>query len=116
MLKKHSSQPTQFNQTNTMNPLRHNIGGSILPSSSPQVLQPMPYHGGVLQVVPDYAADTHHLQFDGKTIASHPNGYSCHCLAQRMISDTPARVQSQAKYIVDCGGSVDFDLLAAIHP
>jgi hypothetical protein len=86
--------------------IKHNIGHSILPSSCPAILQPMPFKGKVLQVVPDYKADTHHLTLDGKTIASHPNGYSCHCLAERMIAGNAEKIKEQANYIVACGGRV----------
>lgn len=91
-----------------------NIGGSILPSSNPQILRPMPFRGGVFQVVPDYEKDTHRLTFNGVTIASHPNGYSCHCLAERIIAGLPYKVQAQANYIVDCGGSSDFSAINAL--
>lgn len=91
-----------------------NIGGSLLPSSSPQILKPMPFSGGVLQVFPDVEGDTHHLKFNGQTIASHPNGYSCHCLAERMIAGDARRIQDQAGYIVDCGGSCDFEAIERI--
>ncbi len=84
-----------------------NIGGSILPSSCPAILQPIAFNGGTLQVMPDHQADTHRLNFNGKTIASHPNGYSCHSLAERIISGDHKRITDQAEYIVRCGGSVD---------
>ena len=90
----------------------HNIGGSILPSSCPSILQPMPFRGRVLRVVPDYEADTHHLQLNGVTIASHSNGHSCSALAERMIAGDLKRIRDQAEYIVRCGGRSD---LAAIN-
>lgn len=90
----------------------HNIGGSILPSSCPEIIKPMPFNGKVLQVAPDYGQDTHHLTLDGKTIASHPNGYSCHALAERMIAGDVKRIRAQAQYIVDCGGQSDFEAIA----
>lgn len=92
----------------------HNIGGSILPSNSPQILQSMPFKGKVLQVVSDYEHDTHHLKLDGKTIASHPNGHSCHALAERMVAGDAERIQEQAQYIVRCGGTADFEAIKEI--
>lgn len=87
-----------------------NIGGSILPSSSPEILKPMPYKMGSLQVQADEGKDTHHLCYivgDGsKVLASHPNGYSCYNLGRRMIRETPNMSRAQADYIVRCGGTV----------
>lgn len=88
-----------------------NIGGSILPSSSPQILAPMKFGAGVLQVVQDFEADTHHLTLQGKVIASHPNGYSCHELGKRMLAGDRVRVIAQAAYIVDCGGKSDLSAI-----
>lgn len=90
-----------------------NIGNSILASSCEQILGPMPFGGRVLQVVPDYEKDTHHLTLNGATIASHSNGYSCHALAERMIAGDAKRIEEQAKYIVDCGGTADFEAIRA---
>ena len=93
----------------------HNIGGSILPSNEPRILQPIPYRGGVLLVVPDSEADTHHLTFNGNAIATHPNGYSCHCLAERMAAGLADRTLDQARFIVDCGGSADFETIISLQ-
>jgi len=88
---------------------RH-IGGSILPSSDPSILAPIDAPFGRLQVraLPDL--DTHalfwaHDQYDS-LIAIHPNGYSCHQLAKRMVAGDEARVRAQAAYLLDCGGLV----------
>jgi hypothetical protein len=92
-----------------------NIGGSILPSGSPEILTVIKFDGswlwpGNLQVVRDEAQDTHHLMLidgDNKTLlASHPNGYSCHSLAVRMAKLDRAKSHEQAIYIIACGGSV----------
>lgn len=89
-------------------PARH-VGGSLLPSSAPHILQPMVLPFGTLQVraLPDL--DTHglFLKHDmGETlIATHPNGYSCHALAERMATGDVDRIRSQAEYIQDCGGT-----------
>ncbi len=72
----------------------------------------MSLNGRILQVVADYQADTHHLTLNGNIIASHPNGYSCHCLAQRIIKGDASRVKQQAEYIIRCGGSCDLDAVS----
>lgn len=96
-----------------------NIGGSILPSSSPEILRPIQFKTSVakistLQVVPDEQRDTYDLVFRGTlfdderrfVVASHPNGYSCHELAKRMVAGERSRACEQFVYIVACGGSV----------
>lgn len=89
-----------------------NIGNSILPSSCPRILQPAKFNGGILQVKPDEAKDTHSLYFtkagSETVLASHPNGYSCHCLAERIVSGDADRIANQAHYIVECGGESDW--------
>lgn len=81
-----------------------NIGGSILPSSSPQVLEPIATPKGVFQVRGMFHLDTHGLFVDSRLVAMHPNGYSCRSLAERIASGDAARVRQQAQYILDCGG------------
>jgi len=88
-----------------------NIGNSILPSSDARILQPIKFKAGSLVVVPDEAADTHHLVFDGVTLASHPNGYSCYALAKRMIEGGSTNVMAQADYIIRCGGKADLEAI-----
>jgi hypothetical protein len=100
--------------------MNRNIGGSLLPSSSPEVLRPILYLDGVLQVIPDEAADTHRLFYikgEKRTeLASHPNGHSCHELAKRIIAysahapdkENRLRYLEQAEYIILCCGTVDF--------
>ena len=95
-----------------------NIGGSIFPSSCPEILREIAFKtgakDGTLQVVADEQRDTHDLVFSGKifgdhetfTVASHPNGYSCHELAKRMVSGQRSKACEQAVYIVACGGSL----------
>lgn len=94
-----------------------NIGGSLLPSSEPRILKPIPYKGGKLIVRPLEDEDTHalyHVTAGGeKRLASHPNGYSCHCLAERMVNGDKTRVMSQAAYIVACGGDADYQAIEA---
>lgn len=92
-----------------MNTHARHIGGSLLPSSAPHILQPMVLPFGVLQVrvLPDL--DTHGLFLkheEGETlIATHPNGYSCHALAERMAAGDVDRIRDQADYIQLCGGT-----------
>ena len=85
------------------------IGNSVLPSSDPSILKPMPLGEAVFQVVPDEPMDTYHLVFchndSAAVIASHPNGFSCHCLAERIIKGNSERIKNQAEYIIACGGT-----------
>ena len=81
-----------------------NIGGSILPSSSPQILEPIAPPKGVLQVREMLHLDTHGLFVDSRLVAMHPNGYSCRSLAEHIASGDVGRVRQQAQYILDCGG------------
>ena len=81
-----------------------NIGGSILPSSSPQVLSPIATPKGTLQVREMLHLDTHGLFIDSRLVAMHPNGYSCRALAERIASGDAGAVRQQAQYILDCGG------------
>jgi metal-responsive CopG/Arc/MetJ family transcriptional regulator len=86
-----------------------NIGNSLLASSDPMILRPMQHGKAVLQVVPNEPMDTYHLVFSHNNsavvIASHPNGYSCHCLAERIIKGNAERIKNQAEYIIACGGT-----------
>lgn len=75
---------------------------SILPNSSSAILQPMP-HG--LQVVWEEQEDKHVLLRDGERIAAHHNGFSCHNLAERLLSGNAERALAQFDYIKACGGS-----------
>jgi hypothetical protein len=40
------------------------------------------------------------------TLATHPNGHSCHALAKRMAAGDDDKVTEQAEYITRCGGKV----------
>ncbi len=96
----------------------HNIGGSLLSSSDPRILLPIECPFGSLQVraLPDL--DTHGL-FLTRTagtilLATHPNGYSCRALAERMAAGSGERVTDQAEYIRHCGGTaIGIELLLA---
>lgn len=87
---------------------RH-IGGSLLPSSDPHILRKIETVFGTFQVraLPDL--DTHGLflthERGESLIATHPNGYSCHNLAERMIAGDETRIRAQAEYIQFCGGT-----------
>jgi hypothetical protein len=91
-----------------------NIGGSLLPSSSPAIFNPIETPFGILVVRELPEEDTHVLLLSKDsgltTIAKHPNGFSCHALGQRLSGKAcgpwPSRGewQKQADYIVECGG------------
>lgn len=89
--------------------MRLHFGGSLLPSNSAEILKAIPCSFGQLQVQIKGENETHALvltQGDKETIiASHPNGFSCHALAKRMVNETPERIKEQLEYIVRCGGS-----------
>lgn len=91
---------------------KHNIGGSVFSSSSEQILKPITWSLGVLQVRPDIKNDTHELVWvagESETVlAEHPNGFSCHELAKRIVAGRND-AQDQAEYIIRCGGK------AAVH-
>lgn len=86
---------------------RH-IGGSLLPSSAPHILQRIPFASGALQVRALADLDTHalfHTHDRGESIvAMHPNGYSCRELAERIVQRDEKRIRDQAEYIQLCGG------------
>ncbi len=96
---------------------RH-VGGSLLPSNSKEVLKLRVSTLGDLQVRVLESADTYALFYRAtgaesfRMIASHPNGFSCAELADRMIhawtmpltESRCARVLQQFDYILDCGG------------
>ena len=80
----------------------------------------MPHGNIVLQVMPDEKMETHHLVLTRNNlptiIASHPNGFSCHSLAERIIEGNANRITEQADYIVRCGGTAKsfVDIVAMI--
>lgn len=93
---------------------RH-IGGSLLPSSAPHILAPIVVPElGTLQVRVMEAEDTHGLfrivgdelfpVDEPELLAEHPNGYSCHVLAERIAKLDRTSAVDQAIYIVACGG------------
>lgn len=88
--------------------MRH-VSGSLLPSSEPRILQPVATPFGVLQVRAIPELDTHglfHKHDRGESLlVTHGNGYSCHCLLERMVLGDAKRVREQAHYILDCGGT-----------
>lgn len=87
---------------------RH-IGGSLLASSEPGIFEPMPAPFGTLQVIEVQEADTHALillrENSVTLLATHPNGYSCHELAKRILAGNTDRAHKQADYITQCGGT-----------
>lgn len=84
---------------------------SILPNSSPEILLPIDFAGGILQVVWIIQIDAHGLFFtraaSGNPVlfATHHNGYSCHELAQRLKAGNWERAVVQLEFIRDCGGT-----------
>lgn len=87
----------------------HQIGGSVLASSDPSILQPMVGAHGTFQVRPCPELDTYCLFFEKSELAMHPNGYSCHNLAKRILEvwEGKREVQyamEQFDYILACGG------------
>lgn len=96
--------------------MSRNIGGSILPSSAPHLFAPLVGKNGSFHVRASEEMDTHFLFFTPtgadpriQLIAEHPNGYSCHVLAKRIVAaqegTTPVtEALSQLDYIVACGG------------
>lgn len=92
------------------------FGGPVLSPNAPWILTPLPTKVGVLLVQPDSEQTTHILTIDDHFVASHPNGFSCRCLAERISGEraVPSRmpshaawVRDQADYIQRCGGKVD---------
>jgi hypothetical protein len=88
-----------------------NIGGSLFASSRPETLTPMASPFGTLQVKPRPEIDTHSLYLNDTVIASHPNGYSCHALAERMLKGDWKKVMEQADYIIRCGGTAEKEII-----
>lgn len=99
-----------------------NIGNSILPSNCPAILTPMQVGRRTLKVIPDEVNDTHCLicAIGGNQtiLASHPNGYSCHSLAKRIIEGDDEQIDRQAIYIRRCGGTsmLAKEILAQVNP
>lgn len=87
---------------------RH-IGGSLLPSNEPRILKAVETPFGILQVRIIAELDTHglfHKHAAGESLlATHPNGYSCHALLERMVKGDAGAVRQQVQYILDCGGT-----------
>lgn len=87
---------------------RH-VGGSLLPSNEARILQPVVTSFGTLQVRVIAELDTHglfHKHAAGESLlATHPNGYSCYELLDRMAKREIDRAVEQVKHILDCGGT-----------
>jgi hypothetical protein len=89
--------------------MARNIGGSLLPSNEARILQPVETPFGTLQVRVIAELDTHglfHKHARGESLlATHPNGYSCYALLERMAAHETDRAVEQTKYILNCGGT-----------
>lgn len=87
----------------------HRIGGSILPSNEPRILKPWETLHGTFHVRPLPELDTHGLYLDKRLLVTHPNGFSCHGLAERLMQvwggQRPVEYAlEQFDYILTCGG------------
>ena len=89
------------NHADVVKAMKHNIGGSLLPSSDSRILQPL----GNYRVVQVPVLDTHVLLWRDTIVAAHPNGYSCRELAERMTANNVAHALQQHAYILACGGT-----------
>lgn len=88
---------------------RQRIGGSVLPSSEPRILKPWEGLHGTFQVRPLPELDTHGLYLDNRLLVTHPNGYSCYALAERLMlvwgsARDVGYAMEQFDYIMTCGG------------
>ena len=95
---------------------RH-IGGSLLPSSDPSILQSIVVPRlGTFQVRVIAKEDTHGLFRVGgegvfytgnpELLATHANGYSCRALAERIAKGDKVAAMEQAIGIIACGGKL----------
>jgi hypothetical protein len=105
-----SSQSTTSSTAGSVKPTSR-IGGSLLPSSEPRILLTKTGEHGTLQVRPLPELDTYGLFFNETSLlAMHPNGYSCHGLAERILAAWNGErsvdyAMAQFDYILDCGGA-----------
>ena len=108
-----------------MDKAERNIGGSILPSNSREVLRLKEHVNGSFQVKVLKEADTHALYFKhpdatGFTLlVTHPNGFSCDELGKRIIDvwnkkGDVNRAMAQFDYILDCGGLKAFCIVISL--
>jgi hypothetical protein len=86
------------------------FGNPVLPGCEPRLLKPIVTKWGNLQVYPIHELETHGLKFlDRFTCAMHPNAYSVHNLAERIVAFWEGRASiehpmGQFTYIQQCGG------------
>jgi hypothetical protein len=87
------------------------FGNPVLPGCEPRLLKPIVTKWGNLQVYPIHELETHGLKFlDRFTCAMHPNAYSVHNLAERIVAFWEGRApighpMDQFEYIQQCGGN-----------
>jgi len=74
---------------------------SILPNSSNSLLT---FDVGGFAIRWHEEKDTHTLYHEGDPIVSKHNGFSCKCLAERILSGNLQRALDQFDYIKKCGG------------
>jgi hypothetical protein len=88
----------------------HNIGGSVLPSSDPSILEPLRGRHGTFRVRPMPELDTYGLVYNETTVlAMHSNGYACHSLAKRILTVWEGEMDisyamAQFDHVMRCGG------------
>lgn len=105
------TEQTVTNQNTETMALHVGKARSLLPNSSPEILRPLRGLGGTFHVVWIEQIDAHCLFFnrDGEDastmLATHHNGYSCHALAERIISGDRKRINDQLEYIRRCAGT-----------
>lgn len=83
---------------------------SILPNSAPHILVPLSAgEWKTLQVIWVQEIDAHGLFYFHKhgatMLATHHNGFSCYCLAERLIKGNWAKITNQVNFIRGCGGT-----------
>ena len=93
-----------------MSQRRKNIGGSLLPSSEKRILQPLRGPFGTFQVFARAEMDTHALFLNDLMVASHPNGFTCYNLAERIVDvwagrRVPEYAMKQFDYLLSCAGT-----------
>lgn len=84
------------------------MAGSLLPSESRETMAPLAWGTRTFQVVAVQALETYVLTLSHERgtsrLAEHPNSYSLHALAKRLVSGDHAHALAQRDYIEACGG------------
>lgn len=84
------------------------MAGSILPSESRETMAPLAWGERIFQIVALPALETYMLTLAHdrgiSCLAQHPNSYSLHALAKRLVTGDHAHALAQRDYIEACGG------------